>query len=180
MNPYAILSGVLLLIAVAFGGYHKGHQIGSAEIQTKWDASKLAQSEANNQAIQAAVAKIDAAQKLDIKQTQKVIANYETDIKTKDAAITAARRDADRERLRITVDKSSVCARPPEAAETAGTIAVNGSREAATIDLPPEIEKGLRDIAEDADRQIADRDAKLAGLRAWVRSHGFYGPESVQ
>lgn len=175
MNPYTILGGVLLLIAVAFGGYHKGHSIGAAEVQTKWDANKIARSEANNKAIVDAVAKNNLEHEADLIKTAKVITNYETALDTKNAQIATARRDADAKRLRITVDQSAVCARPSEAAETAGAKSVDGTGTAA-IDLPREIEQGLRDLAEDDDKAIALRDEKLAGLRAWIKEHGFYGP----
>ena len=173
MNPYAIIGGILLLIAVAFGSYHKGDANGDARVQAKWNTSKLAQSEANNKVILAAVAANEAAHQTDIKQTQKVIANYETTIDIKNAAITAERNAAKRLRL----DRAAVCLEPAATSQAASAKPINDTREAATIDLPKEVERRLLDSAEDADREVARLQAKVTGLQDWIRSNGFYGSD---
>lgn len=178
MNPWAILGGVLLLIAVAFGGYHKGHEIGSEQVQAEWDKDKLERAAASTKAILAAVASNEAKHAVDLKQTQKVIANYETALDIKNAAITAERNTA--KRLRVTIDRAGICDRTATAGQTAGAKLADDEGGAATVDLPEAVERRLLDLAEDADRQIAIRDAALAGLREWIVSHGFYGPEPAK
>lgn len=171
MNPWVILGGFLLLIAVAFGAQKRGDSIADARVRAEWNLDKLASEKAGKEAILKAVAANQAAHDLDIKQKAKVIANYETTIDTKNAQISAARADADKRKLRI--NRAAVCNQLAATVEAAGSIRIDAEGEAATVELPAEIAKSLRDITEDADREIARKDAKIEALQQWAIDKGF-------
>lgn len=166
-----------LVIALAAGVYLYGEHCtdaGRSEVQVKWDKDKLAKSEANRKAILDAVAKNEVAHRLDVEQSNKVIANYETTIDNKNALVTAARADADTQRMRI--KRSTICGATTTTGQTAGSVKPDGEGAGETVDLPSAIASGLRDIAEDDDRQIVRKDAKIAALQQWAIDHGFYWP----
>ena len=168
--PY--IAAILFVGGAIFGIHYHGVNSGRAEIQAKWDVDKLARADANNKAILAAVAANEATHQANLAKTQKVIANYETAINAKNAAITAERRTAERLRL----DRAAVCSRPAATSQAAGSEPVDDSRAPATVELPQEVERRLLDSAEDADREVARLQSKVTGLQAWIMANGFYGP----
>jgi hypothetical protein len=145
--------------------------LGETSKQREWNADKLKVAEATHKAILAAVAANDAAHKLDLDLSKKVIANYETTIDIKNRTIAADRAAADRKRLSI--NRADICAGSTPTATPASAGAADGQGGSEQVELPTTIERGLRDLAEDADRQVAAKDAKIAALQQWAVDHGF-------
>jgi hypothetical protein len=178
---YKVIAGALALVLAAGAAKVWEHHIfatGAASVQAKWDAAKLAASEDSKKAILAAVAVNDAAHETDIKQTQKVIKNYEVALDIKNDQITVARAAADHVSLRI--DRAAICGRVAPASVAGGPVSVDGAgAESGTVELPGPLGSSLRDIASDADREVADQAALIDALRAWIVGHGFYGAVSA-
>lgn len=170
MNPL-IAVRALAAIAAVVALFGAGWHFGSKNVQADWNTEKLATAIANQEAILKAVADNEAAYQTDIKQSAKVIANYETTIDTKNVQITAARADAGTRGLRI--NRDSVCNQLAATIETAGSVRTDAEREAATVELPQEITRSILDTGELADREIARKDAKIEALQQWAIDHGF-------
>lgn len=167
--PYRILALSMFAAALVAFGYVKG----ASHEQHKQDAINLAQSETNNKAILAAVSSNDKAHALDLQQTQKVVTNYESTIDIKNAQITAARADANTQRMRI--DRASICGSAAATSQAASAINPDVAGAPVTVDLPEEIAGRIRDAGESADREVARLQTKVTGLQAWIITHGFYG-----
>ena len=161
------LAGVVL---VASALLLTGHHYGAQGVQSKWDADKLAQSQLQNKAILAAVVANEAEHIKDIQQSQKVMQNYESAIDKANVQITAARVAADTVGLRI--KRAAVCTTPATGQATS-PISVDAAGNGETVELPATLGRSLRDITEDADREIARKDAKIDGLQQWAIDHGF-------
>jgi hypothetical protein len=169
--PYAMLIKIGAAIALALAIFAGGHSMGARGVQADWDREALARVESDKHAILAAVAANDAAHRLDIKQSQKVIADYEKRLQESDSRIDDERAAADRQRLRFTIAARSCTA---AAGQAASPIVADGAG-TEEIELPGPIANDLRQLAEDADRDIAARDAKIEALQRWARDRGFYG-----
>ena len=165
-----LIVGGALLAALALAAFF-GHRAGANGVQADWDRDKLAQAQAQQQAVLAAVAANEAAHKADIESTQATLAVYKESLYAANERIVADRDRAERDRLRITIP-TRVCPAPAGEAPDPGRADAVATVE--TIELPAAIEQGLRDIAEDADREVAGLAAQLAALQDWIRTHGFY------
>lgn len=157
---------VLCLAALA------GHHFGAAGVQADWDHDKLTRANAEKAAVLAAVAKNEADRQQDLAAARKTIATYERKSREDEDRIAAERSAADRERLRITIPKRE-CPAPAVEAASAGRADAAGAEE--TVELPEAVERGLRDLVEDADREVARLGAKVDALQDWIRTHGFFG-----
>jgi hypothetical protein len=168
-----LLTGTLVLIALLVLAATGGHHFGAAGVQAAWDRDKLAHAGAQERAVLAAVAKNEAERQKDLAAARATIANYERKSREDEDRIAAERAAADRQRLHITIPKRDCPARGGEAPSAGGADAA-GTVEA--VELPEAVERGLRDIAEDADREVARLGAKVDALQDWIRTHGFFGP----
>jgi hypothetical protein len=165
----------LLLAGLLVGAAAAGDHFGAASVQAAWYRDKLARDDAEKQAVLAAVAKNEAARQKDLEAARATIAGYERKSHEDQDRIAAERAAADRQRLRITVSAPQHdCLAGGGEAAGAGRADAAGTVE--TVELPETVERGLRDLAEDADREVARLRAKLEGLQEWVITHGFYGP----
>ena len=151
-----------------------GHHFGAAGVQVDWDRDKLGRATAEKAAVLAAVAKNEADRQQDLAAARATIANYERKSREDETRIAAERAAADRERLRITIPQPNC---PAPADEAAGAGGADAAGETETVELPEAIERGLRDLAEGADREVARLGAKVDALQDWIRTHGFFGPE---
>ena len=62
MNPWLILAAVLAVGAAGGAGYVKGRGDGQAKVQAAWDAERIQQQEAHNQALRESIEKQQALQ----------------------------------------------------------------------------------------------------------------------
>jgi hypothetical protein len=166
-----LLAGVLVVIVLLVLAAAGGHHFGAAGVRADWDRDKLARATAEKQAVIDAVAKNEADRQKDLAATRATLTDYERKLHEADDRIAAERAAADRQRLRITIPQRPCAAPAGEAASAGGTDAA-GSTE--TVELPAEIERGLRDLAEDADRETERLRAKVGALQRWIAEHGFY------
>jgi hypothetical protein len=169
-----LLVAVLALFASYGVGWAIGHSDGKAVIQADWDRDKLARVQHEKLAIQEAVAKNEADRQKDLADTRAVLTEQQRKNREDNDRITAERAAADRDRLRITIPRTNC---PAPAGAAAGAIIADGARDVEQVELPGEVERGLRDLAEDADREIARLKAKIAALQDWLKSHGFADAE---
>jgi hypothetical protein len=158
---------VLCLAALA------GHHYGAAGVQADWDRDKLTRAGAETKAVLAAVAKNEAERQQDLAAARATIATYERKLHEADDRIADERAAADRERLRITIPRRDC---PAPAGEAAGAGRADAAGETEIVELPEAVERGLRDLVEDADREVARLGAKVDALQDWIRTHGFFGP----
>lgn len=163
--------GALGAIGIA---HHQGVTTGRAQVQADWNRAKLASAGATNQAITAAIARNDALHLADLQITHKVLDDYEIKLAASNAAVAAARADADHWRLRYRTDTGG--GRPAAPGAAAGAVVADAAGGAGESELPAALAGRLFDIASDADREIGACRAKVAGLQDWARGHGFYGP----
>jgi hypothetical protein len=165
-----LLIGVLGLIAALGIAWSVGHHAGVESMQASWNREKLAMAEAQKLAVLEAVAKNDEAHEKDIAATRTVLAEQQRKLHEADDRITAERAAADRDRLRIAIPRRNC---PATAGQAAGAIIADGAGDVEQVELPNTVERGIRDLAEDADREIARLLAKIAALQDWLKSHGF-------
>jgi hypothetical protein len=171
-----LLGGVLMVIVLVLLAAAGGHHFGAAGVQADWDRDKLARAEHEKQAVLAAVAENEAARQKDLAATRTTLTDYERKLHESEDRIAAERAAADRQRLRITVPvPQRDC--PATAGETPGTGRTDAAGTVETVELPEPVERGLRDLAEAADRETDRLRAKIGALQDWIRTHGFYGPE---
>jgi hypothetical protein len=167
-----LLETIAVLAALCLAAL-AGHHYGAAGVQADWDRDKLARADAQTKAVLAAVAKNEAERQQDLAAARTTIATYERKLHEADDRIAAERAAADRERLRITIPQRAC---PAPAGEAAGAGRADAARETETVELPEAVERGLRDLVEGADREVARLGAKVDGLQEWIRTHGFFGP----
>ena len=160
---------LVVLCLAALAGYHYG----AAGVQADWGRDKLARATAEKAAVLTAVAKNEADRQQDLAAARATIANYERKYREDEDRIAAERAAADRDRLRITIPQRAC---PAPAGEAAGAGRADAAGAGETVELPEAVERGLRDIAEDADREVARLGTKIDALQEWIRTHGFYGP----
>jgi hypothetical protein len=170
-----LLAGVLAAVGLLILAAAVGHHFGAAVVQADWERDKLKRAEDQKAAVLAAVARNEADRQRDLAATRKTITNYERKLREADDRIAAERAAADRQRLRITVPVAQRDC-PASAGEAAGAGRADAAGGVETIELPEEIERGLRDLAEGADRETERLRAKVGALQEWIRNHGFYEP----
>lgn len=163
----ALLGAIVLALAMA-----AGHHLGAVAVQADWDRDTFARVAAEKKAVLDAVAKNEVARQQDLATARATIAEYERKSHEDDARITAERAAADRERLRITIPKRAC---PAAAGEAAGAGRADAASTVETVELPEPVDRRLRDLAEDADREIAGLRVQLGALQEWIVMHGFYG-----
>lgn len=165
MNPYTILGGLALVIAVAFGGSHIGHKLE----REKWQAKEIATAAAVQKDLIAEHDKYVRLQNFNEATARKASADHEQAI----AALTA-QYDAARAAIRaaggLRVSRS-ICAGPHAAATQGAGASRSDDASAATVALPPETERRLLELAQEADA-LAER---MRALQNWVRASGAYG-----
>ena len=167
-----LVETIAVLVALCLAAL-AGHHYGAMGVQADWDRDKLARADAQTKAVLAAVAKNEADRQQDLAATRTTIATYERKLHEADDRIAVERAAADRERLRITIPQRAC---PAPASEAAGAGRADAAGAVETIELPEAVERGLRDLVESADREVARLGAKVDGLQDWIRTHGFYGP----
>jgi hypothetical protein len=170
-----LLAGILVVIGLLILAAAGGHHFGVTAVQADWDRDKLKRAEDQKAAVLAAVAKNEADRQRDLAATRKTITNYERKLHEADDRIAAERAAADRQRLRITVPVAQRDC-PAAAGEAAGAGRADAAGAVETIELPEAIERGLRDLAEGAERETERLRAKVGALQDWIRTHGFYEP----
>lgn len=165
INPYAILGGILLLIAVAFGGAHAGRKLE----RSTWQAKELATAAATQKDLIAAQERYVRLNNFNQATARKASADHEQAI----AALTA-QYDAARAAIRaaggLRVSRSICADTHATAAQGAGAGRPDDAS-TATVALPPETEKRLLDLANEAD-ELAER---LRALQGWIVANGLYG-----
>lgn len=162
----ATLLGAIVLAGVV------GYRQGAAGARADWNADKLAQAEAQKAAVLAAVAANEAEHLADVAATRAVMNDYMEKLHESQDRIATERAALDRGRLRIAIP-ARVCAAAP-AGEATGTGPADGAAGVESVELPAAVERGLRDVAERADREVAGLQAQLEALQEWVLTHGFY------
>ncbi|TWI69069.1 hypothetical protein IP91_00134 [Pseudoduganella lurida] len=167
----ALVIGGGLLGALALAGW-SGHWVGAARVQSAWDLDKVARASAQEKAVLAAVTANEKARQADISATKATLATYKENLREANERIVAERAAVDRIRLRISIPTRVCAAAGPGEAPGTGPADAVGAVE--SIELPEPVERGLRDLAESADSEVARLRAKLHGLQDWVRTHGFY------
>lgn len=166
----AIMAGALLLAVTLAGVF--GYRSGAASVQDDWDRAKLAQADAQQRAVLAAVAANETARQADIAATKATLTTYKEKLRESEDRIVAERAAADRIRLRIAIP-ARVCATSP-AGDAAGTGGADAAAGTETVELPEAVERGLRDVAQRADVEVDGLRAKVVALQDWIRTHGFY------
>lgn len=165
MSPYAIAAGLLLVIAVYFGGSHVGRKLE----RSNWQAKEIATAAATQKDLIAAQDRYVRLQNFNQATARKASADHEQAI----AALTAqynAARTAIRAAGGLRVSRS-ICAGPhATAAESPGAGRPDDAG-AATVALSPETERRLLDLSAEADA-LAER---LRALQSWVKASGGYG-----
>jgi hypothetical protein len=163
MSPYAIIGGIILAIALCLGGASVGKRLE----RTAWQAKELATAAATQKELVASQDRYVRLQKFNEATARKASADHEkaiSDLSRQYDAARAAIRAAGG--LRVS---RSIC-QADGAAQGAGA---GGSDEAtaATVALPPEVERRLLDLTREAD-ELAER---LRALQQWVKDSGHYG-----
>jgi hypothetical protein len=92
MNPWLILGFVLAVAAAGGAGLYKGHDLGMAEVQQKWDRERAAQ-EAEHAAAQAAAREKEQALQANADQLRKEKDREIRDLSARTAALTNSLRD---------------------------------------------------------------------------------------
>lgn len=165
MNPYSILGGVLLLIAVAFGGASVGRKLE----RQKWQEKELSTAAATQDLLVAEHKKYIRLQDFNEMTARKASENHAkalSDLKTKYDASIAAVRAAGGLRISRTIcldnnattTETTSASRPDEA--SAGTVA-----------LPTVVEERLFNLTKEAD----ELSEQLRALQNWVKANGLYG-----
>jgi hypothetical protein len=165
MNPYAIIGGLLLLIAVYFGGSHVGRKLE----RSNWQAEKIALQNAQHDALVAEMGKRGRDQKFNEAKARKATETHEkalSDLDQKYAAEIAADRRAGG--LRI---PANVCAGKTAGAEQTAGASGPDDASASTVQLPDRTQADLYVLIKRAD-ELAER---LRALQAWVKASGGYG-----
>lgn len=166
INPYTIIGGLLLLIAVAFGGAHVGKKLERESWQKK-EIALLAQAQDDlTKEFQRYERMVKFNEAKSVKAADdhaKTIQNLKTQ---HDATVAGIRRTGG---LRL---PGTVCKAPnPGASATPGAVESDDAT-AGTVRIPERVEERLFGIAEDADR-LAEQ---LRSLQKWIRDNGLYGP----
>jgi hypothetical protein len=165
------LLAIALLGALAAAG-GAGYQVGAMVVEADWNQEKIARADVELRTVLGAVARNEEKRQQDLAATRATLATYKRNLNEAEQRITAERAAADRLRLRIAIP-ARMCTLAG-GAEAPGAIRADGAGAAEEIELPIQIERGLRDLAEDADREVERLSKKLAAIQEWARTHGFY------
>jgi hypothetical protein len=165
MNPYPILAGLVLLIAVAFGGAHVGRKLE----RTSWQAKEIATAAAVKKDLIAEHDKYVRLQSFNEAKSRKATADHEQALAALNAQYDAARA-AIRAAGGLRVSRA-ICADPhATTAQAAGSSGLDDTS-AATVELSTRTQEDLYALVKRAD-ELAER---LRALQAWVKSSGGYG-----
>lgn len=167
MNPYAILAGLVLAIAMCFGGISAGKRIE----RSKWQEKELAIAAKTEAQLVAAQDKYVRLQNFNTAVARKASADHEKAISDLTRQYDAARASI-RAAGGLRVSRA-ICAGPNDGAATAPSAGGPDDAAAGTVALPPETERRLLELSQEADT-LAER---LRALQAWVKGAGLYGPE---
>jgi hypothetical protein len=165
INPYAIIGGLLLLIAIAFGGAHVGRKLE----RSTWQAKELATAAATQKALIAEHDKYVRLQNFNEATARKATADHEqaiANLTQQYAAARAAIRAAGG--LRIS---RAVCADPNATATNGASTGRPDDASAATVELSDRTQADLYALVKRAD-ELAER---LRALQEWVKAAGHYG-----
>ena len=167
MNPYAILGGLVLLIAAYFGGEYRGAKIERAE----WQKEKIAMEAVHKEQIKSDFRQYAADVATHQHQARKASETYEKALAVQDQKHRTIVADIRRAGgLRIPAPAS--CRQGPAAAGEAASAGGLDEGPAGSVRLPLEVEANLFGLAGDADKV----SEQLRALQGWVRANGFYGP----
>lgn len=169
---YQVLAGAAVIVVGLTVAAAAGHHVGAMGVEADWTRDKLAREQAEKRAVLAAVAKNEKDRQADLAVTRATLANYQRSLSHAEERIVAERAAADRMRLRIAVP-TRMCA-VAGIAEAASPIAADGAGASEEVELPEAVERGLRDVAESADRETERLRAKVTALQDWAHKHGFY------
>lgn len=92
MNPWLILAAVLAVGAAGGAGYVKGRGDGQAKVQAAWDAERIQQQEAHNQALRESIEKQQALQ-LGADQLRQEANREKRELAARNTALTNSLRD---------------------------------------------------------------------------------------
>lgn len=163
--PYRVLAIGLLSISLLAYGYFRGTEHGSEQVQTKWDAQKLVDSEENNKRLAAAVAR---TQQHAIDQAFITDGLYERKQNEKtDLAITLAAIHNDTSQLRTITGKAIRQSEEPTS-ETGAITTGTADQELCTVQLPAEIGAGFRRLQETLIQLASEANDKDDQLRAAI------------
>ena len=165
MNPYTILAGLVLLVAVALGGSHIGHKLE----REKWQAKEIATAAAVQKDLIAEHDKYVRLQDFNQAVARKVSADHEQAILALTAQYDAARA-AIRAAGGLRVSRA-ICADPHATAAQGPGAGRSDDASAATVELPDRVTQDLLSLTMRAD-ELAER---LRALQAWVKASGGYG-----
>lgn len=163
INPYAIIGGLVLLIAVVLTSVQTGRKLE----RSTWQAKEAVTLEAARVELAAAHAKNARIQSFNEANARKASAQHEQAISDLTKTYAKARADVRAAGgLRI---PASICpgSGSPESASTSG---LNESTP-ATVPLSDRITDNLLELTYKAD-QVAEQ---LRALQGWVKSNGHYG-----
>jgi hypothetical protein len=165
MNPYPILAGLILLIAVAFSGSHVGRKLE----RSTWQAKEIATAATVQKDLIAAQDRYVRLNNFNQATARKASADHEQAI----AALTA-QYDAARAAIRAAGGlriSRSICADPHATTAQGASAGRSNESAAATVALPDRVTEDLLSLTKEAD-ELADR---LRALQAWARASGHYG-----
>jgi hypothetical protein len=165
MSPYAILGGLLLVIAAAFGGEHVGRKLE----RSTWQAKEIAAAAATQQALIAAQDRYVRLQKFNEATARKASADHEKAIADLTAQYDAARA-AIRAAGGLRISRT-VCTDPGATSANGSGSSGSDAASAATVQLPDRTQEDLYALVKRAD-ELAER---LRALQTWVRASGGYG-----
>lgn len=166
MNPYAILGGLLLALALYFGGTSVGKRLERA----KWQEKELATAAKTEAQLVAAQDKYVRLKNFNEATARKASADHEkaiSDLTRQYDAARAAIRAAGGMRV-----SRSICASPDNGATAAPGAGRPDDPAAGTVALPPDVEAKLLQLTQEADA-LAER---LRALQMWIKGAGLYGP----
>jgi uncharacterized membrane protein len=92
VNPWLILAAVLAVGAAGGAGYVKGRGDGQAKVQAAWDAERIQQQEAHNQALRESIEKQQALQ-LGADQLRQEADREKRELAARNTALTNSLRD---------------------------------------------------------------------------------------
>lgn len=163
INPYAIIGGLLLLIAVALGGMQAGRKMERAT----WQEKALITAEENRKALAKAHDEANQKELLNQAKARKATENHVQALNDLNQKYAHALDVVQSHGLRVS---RSIC---DGTTATNQAASASGSNDAVsgTVELPAELATHLYAEAKRAD-ELAEQ---LRGLQGWVKSAGFYG-----
>lgn len=164
MNPYTIIGGLVLLIAVALGGVQTGRKLERGT----WQAKELATANAAQLALSDAIERAQRIQQFNEAKARKATEDHEkalTELSADYARRIAIIRAAGGLRISRTVCDA------PAAADKGASPGRPDAAGAATVELPQETQRRLFELAKSAD-ELAEQ---LRSLQSWASETGHYG-----